>query len=287
MKKSLSGGADTLMLDALREFSLSVGNFRHIQTLAYEITGISLSDHKHNMIYSRLARRLRALNLKSFDEYCALLDAGDAQEVHEFVNAITTNLTAFFRESHHFEFLRTSVLPSIVKKKGESRRIRIWSAGCSTGEEPYSLAMVIKSFPALKSWDVKILATDLDSNVIATAKTGIYSLDRAAKIADEHKKYFLYDKASQRIKVKDAICDLITFKQLNLLHDWPMKGTFDVIFCRNVVIYFDAKTQRQLFDRYANILNEDGYLFIGHSENLHNISDRFTGLGRTVYQRSR
>ncbi len=145
--------------------------------------------------------------------------------------------------------------------------------------------MVVKSFAALSTWDVKVLATDLDSNVVNKAKEAIYTVERAENIPEKFKKFFSIDKSHEKVKIKESVAQLITFKQLNLLNDWPMKGPFDVIFCRNVVIYFDAKTQRQLFSRYADIMSEKSTLFIGHSESLHNISDRFASLGRTIYER--
>lgn len=268
-----------------REFQMSYENFKLIKNLAYKVTGISLSDHKQNMIYGRLARRLRALGLQTFDQYCSLLESDNSAELHEFVNAITTNLTAFFRENHHFEFLQNNLLPQLIKSNARTRKIRIWSAGCSTGEEPYSIAMVLRAFAPIQTWDVKILATDLDSNVVSKGKSGFYSAERISSVPEKYKKSLTINKRTEEVRVHDDVRNLITFKQLNLLHDWPMKGPFDVIFCRNVVIYFDAETQRRLFDRYAQILKPSGHLFIGHSESLNKICNRFDSLGRTIYQR--
>ncbi len=268
-----------------REFPMTEADFSRIKELTFSLTGITLSDHKRNMVYGRLARRLRRLNLETFSHYCELIEKGDKVEVTEFINAITTNLTSFFREGHHFEYLKSQVIPELLVQNAKSRRIRIWSAGCSTGEEPYSIAMVLSTFTQLKNWDVKVLATDLDSNVVQKAKGGIYSVERAEGIPDIYRKYLIVDKAKENVKVKDSTAKLITFKQLNLLHEWPMKGVFDLIFCRNVVIYFNADTQRVLFDRYANLLKEQGHLFIGHSESLHNITTRFKPQGRTIYRR--
>ncbi|WNO07912.1 protein-glutamate O-methyltransferase CheR [Teredinibacter sp. KSP-S5-2] len=268
-----------------REFPMTDKDFKEIQNIAYTRTGISLSHHKKNMIYGRLARRLRRLGLNSFAEYLQIISQDNEVESVEFINAITTNLTSFFRENHHFEYLRSTVLPNLIKRNAKERRIRIWSAGCSTGEEPYSIAMVLKDCAALNSWDVKVLATDLDSNVVQSGKEGVYLRDRAENIPDTYRKFLATDKRHEYVRVKENVRGLITFKKLNLMHDWPMKGPFDVIFCRNVVIYFNAETQRRLFDRYATILKSDGYLFIGHSENLHKVSNRFDSLGRTMYQR--
>lgn len=268
-----------------REFPMTDGDFVRIKKMAYDLSGINLSDHKKNMIYGRLARRLRKLSIANFKDYCDLVQDEHSDELGNFVNSITTNLTSFFREEHHFEFLKTTVFPNLLNSNKASKRIRIWSAGCSTGEEPYSIAMVVKKFTAFANWDVKILATDLDSNVVAKAKSGMYAADRVERVPSDYEKYLQLSKDKTSVRIHPDVAALITFKTLNLLHQWPMKGPFDVIFCRNVVIYFDAQTQRVLFDRYANLLAENAHLFIGHSENLHNISDRFSSKGRTIYQK--
>lgn len=270
-----------------REFEMTYADFQKIRKLAYEITGINLSDQKQNMIYGRLARRLRVLGIRRFDDYCDLIAQKDSPELGDFVNAITTNLTAFFREGHHFDYLKEKLIPDLIKNNLANKRLRIWSAGCSTGEEPYSIAMVFKSFASLSNWDLKILATDLDTNVVAKAKAGIYSQERADTIPAEYQKFVEKNKSDDTVQIKSSVKQLITFKQLNLLNQWPMKGPFDIIFCRNVVIYFDSKTQKMLFNRYADILKSNGHLFIGHSENLHKVCDRFDGLGRTIYKRNR
>ncbi|MBU2985447.1 protein-glutamate O-methyltransferase [Saccharophagus degradans] len=269
-----------------REFPMSMANFETIKRIAMEWTGISLSDHKRNMIYGRLSRRLRALGLSDFSQYCSLLETAPASEKSEFINSITTNLTAFFREIHHFEHLASTVIPNLMRTNAASRKVRVWSAGCSTGEEPYSIAMVFKSFSALKGWDVKILATDLDSNVVAKGASAIYSVDRVEGVPDKYRQCFKRDKSTNNIHIKDSVRELIRFRQLNLLHEWPMRGAFDIIFCRNVVIYFDLPTQKKLFNRYADILTDKGHLFIGHSENLYKVTDRFASIGRTIYQKA-
>lgn len=268
-----------------REFPMTNSDFSEIKALAYSLTGISLTDHKKNMIYGRLSRRIRHLNLSSFYEYCKVIKAENSDEITDFVNSITTNLTAFFRENHHFEFLKSTLIPELIKRNSTTKKIRIWSAGCSTGEEPYSIAMVLKRFKELNHWDVKILATDLDSNVVQKASEAVYAATRTEKLPDGYSQYVQMNKACDQVRVKDNVSELITFKQLNLLHAWPMKGPFDLIFCRNVVIYFDAETQKVLFNRYADLLTNNGHLFIGHSENLHNVSSRFSSLGRTIYKK--
>ena len=276
-----------MTVSANREFVFTDKNFAFIQSLAYDVTGIKLSDHKRNMVYGRLARRLRSLGMDSFDTYCDVLSEKSGDEFTEFVNAITTNLTSFFRESYHFDFLQQTVLPELIRGK-TNKRFRCWSAGCSTGEEPYSIAITIADTAERHRWNAKILATDLDSNVLAKGKSGIYSVDRIESLPEATKKIgFHRHRKNDQVEVKQRFRDLITFKQLNLLHEWPMKGPFDFIFCRNVVIYFDKDTQRILFNKMADLLQPNGYLFIGHSESLHRVSDRFRSQGRTIYQKIR
>ncbi|ALP52682.1 chemotaxis protein CheR [Candidatus Tenderia electrophaga] len=272
-----------------REFEFTDKHFQQIRKLVLEHTGIHLSDIKMDMVYSRLARRLRQLHLNSFTDYLELLAQGDDGELGNFVNSITTNLTSFFREQHHFEYLKATVLPQLMRLNAASKTIRIWSAGCSSGEEPYSLAITVKeAIPDKLGWDVRILATDLDTNVIATGSEGVYTLERVNGLPPAVLKRWFYRGTGERaglVKASSALRDLIIFKQLNLMGDWPVKAGVDVIFCRNVVIYFDKDTQRRLFHRYADILRSDGYLFVGHSETLYKVSERFRLLGKTVYQR--
>lgn len=273
-----------------RDFAFTDKDFRCIQQLVSEHTGIALSDAKQDMVYSRLSRRVRALKLDNFRSYCQLISKEkNDQELIEFVNSITTNLTSFFRENHHFEFLRNELLPQLLRDKQDSRRLRIWSAGCSSGEEPYSLAMVAReSVPA--DWDLRILATDLDSNVLARAASGIYDAERVEGLPRERlKRWFRKGVGNNAGKVRlvPELQSLISFKQLNLMKAWPVNGPLDIIFCRNVVIYFDKPTQRILFDRYADLLHENGHLFVGHSESLFKVSERFKLLGKTIYQRTR
>jgi chemotaxis protein methyltransferase CheR len=275
-----------------REFQFTDGDFEAVRKLLYEHAGISLNDGKRDLVYGRLSRRLRELGYGEFASYLRYLDTpeGDAEMGH-FVNALTTNLTAFFREPHHFEYLAKTVLPEAMRRHAGDRRIRLWSAGCSTGEEPYSIAIVVREVvQACRNWDLRILATDLDSNVVATAKRGRYAAERIAGLSKARaKSWFRHagDPAGSGVQVDSALQELITFKQLNLMHEWPMKGRFDLIFCRNVMIYFDKATQRKLFDRYAEALTDGGYLFIGHSESMHKLSDRFELIGQTMYRKIR
>ena len=272
-----------------RDFHFTDKDFSRIQGLVSEHTGISLSDAKKDMVYGRLSRRLRALNIEKFQDYCSLLEDEHEDELINFTNAITTNLTSFFREPHHFEYLAKTVIPALAKKNAHTKKIRIWSAGCSTGEEPYSIAMtMLENMSGLHGWDIKILATDLDSNVVATASAGIYTHERVNGITKARlSKWFKKGSGehSEKVRVANDLKKLITFKQLNLMHEWPMQGPFDIIFCRNVVIYFDKPTQKVLFDRYYDLMAESGHLFIGHSESLYRVSDKFSLIGNTMYQK--
>lgn len=272
-----------------QEFALQDGDFRKIASLVTATTGIVIDERKRAFIHGRLGRRLRALGLIDFSEYCRVLDGPDgAAERHVLVNAITTNHTSFFREQHHFDYLAKIALPEIVKNGAEKqRRLRIWSAGCSSGEEPYTIAMTLCEAKVPTAWDVKILATDLDTNVLASAGAGLYDEERAESIPPNFRQRYVAAQPDGRVSMNPVLRSMITFKQLNLLHDWPMNGPFDVIFCRNVVIYFDKPTQRRLFSRYADLLKPDGWLIVGHSESLQHLSDRFDLVGRTIYRRTK
>ncbi len=274
-----------------REFAFTDRDYEYLRNLVTTHTGISLGAHKRQLVYGRLTRRLRQLGLDSFEQYCQHVEEHLDEELAELVNAITTNLTAFFRENHHFDHLASSALPDIMSRNAATRRLRIWSAGCSTGEEPYSLAMTVAETCAaqLAVWDMRILATDIDTQVLARAAAGVYPEERIEGIpAARARRWFQRGNGPNagKVKVKDALRSLVVFKRLNLMDEsWPMRGPFDAIFCRNVVIYFDKDTQRRLFDRYANLLAPCGYLYIGHSESLHHVSSRFRLIGRTIYQR--
>jgi chemotaxis protein methyltransferase CheR len=270
------------------DFQLSDAEFDRIRALVREHTGISLADTKRQLVYGRLSRRLRALKLESFSEYIELLERGEPAELEEFTNAVTTNLTSFFREPHHFEYLAQEVLPGVVAKT-PTRRLRIWCCAASTGEEPYSIAMVMREAAGLLTgWDAKLLATDLDSNVLAHGKHGEFTRDRFNTVSGKRISRFFTEVeagSQKKLSASDELRNLITFKQLNLMHEWPMKGPFDVIFCRNVIIYFDKETQRGLFERMAALQRPGDYLFLGHSESLYRVSDRYELIGRTIYRR--
>ncbi|HEY8508670.1 MAG TPA: protein-glutamate O-methyltransferase [Steroidobacteraceae bacterium] len=282
----MDSGTTTVTL-RLREFAFSNEDFYALRALVKEVTGINLSDQKRELVYGRLARRLRALNLKSFREYRELLASDGGQELVQLCNAITTNLTSFFREPHHFDFLRDEVLAPLVASPPPTRRLRMWSAGCSTGEEPYSMAMtVLEAVPDIHRWDIKILATDLDSQVLEHARKGFYSAERVRMLSEERKlRFFRPATDREGYEIAPEVRMLVTFKQLNLMHPFPMKGPLDVIFCRNTVIYFDKDTQRDLFARMSVLQRPGHLLFLGHSETLFKVSDDYSLIGRTIYRR--
>lgn len=273
-----------VQLKEQRDFAFTEQDFRFLAGLASEKTGIVLTEQKRDMVYGRLTRRLRALRLRSFAEYCALLQSdASGEELPHLVNAITTNLTGFFREAHHFDHLREQ---AASWRGQEKRKLRLWSAACSSGMEPYSMAMTLRqSIPDIDRWDAKILATDIDSNMLAVGKAGQYNLSDVERVPAACKSAFVQPLSAERVSMGDDIRRLVAFRQLNLLEEWPMRGKFDVVFCRNVVIYFDKPTKEVLFDRIADQMEPNGWLYIGHSENLHGVSDRFELIGRTIYRR--
>ncbi|MGH8658619.1 MAG: CheR family methyltransferase [Gammaproteobacteria bacterium] len=272
-----------------RLFAFTPKDFDRLRGLVRRHTGISLCALKQDMVYRRLSPRLKELGLTCFAEYCQHLAQGNSDEVEQFTNAITTNLTSFFREPHHFEYLANTVLPELIAQKASLRRLRFWSAGCSSGEEAYSLAMVVKeSLPDLAEWDVRILATDIDSNMLTKAKSGIYSQERVQELSEERlKRFFLKGRGGHRgmVRVVRHLRSLVQFKRLNLVHTWPMRGPFDIIFCRNVVIYFDKETKCATFNRFAELMGNGNHLFVGHSENLFRLSDRFHLVNKTIYRK--
>jgi chemotaxis protein methyltransferase CheR len=280
---------DTQTMMRLREFEFGTEDFEALRKLVKQITGINLSDQKRELVYGRLARRLRALQLQSFAEYRAVLARDGGQEIAQFCNAITTNLTAFFREPHHFDYLREQVLAPMANS-GAARRLRIWSAGCSTGEEPYSLAMtILEALPDIRRWDVRILATDLDSDVLERGRRGVYTEERLKNLTLQRRSRFFLERREREglsYEATPELKSLITFKQLNLMQLLPMRGPLDAIFCRNVVIYFDKDTQRELFARVAQLQQPGNLLFLGHSESLFKVSEQYALIGKTVYRRA-
>jgi chemotaxis protein methyltransferase CheR len=275
-----------------KEFDFTRHDFERVRGLIYQKAGISLADSKQEMVYSRLARRLRATGIASFVTYLDSLEAGRMDgEWESFTNALTTNLTSFFREAHHFPLLAEHALK--VRRQhssGQMSNLTVWCSASSTGEEPYSIAMTLcEAFNTLTP-PVTIVATDIDTNVLATAGAGVYPLERVDKLETERlRRFFLKGKGSQEglVRVRPELRNLVTFKQLNLLSDaWPVQGPFDVIFCRNVMIYFDKATQRRILSRFVPLMKPDALLFAGHSENFLYVSDALRLRGKTVYELS-
>ena len=264
------------------EFDLSDADFERLRELIYLHAGISLSAGKRQMVYSRLIRRLRILGLKDFRDYLLLLEADEGGERQAFTNALTTNLTAFFREPHHFPIL------SEYAKRAERDHLTIWSSACSTGEEAYSIAITMAEAFGSIAAPVRILASDVDTNVLERARFGVYPMERAAKVpADQIRNYFLRGSGAHEgmVKVRPELREMISFRQINLLDaNWGVRGPLDVIFCRNVMIYFNKKTQFEILKRFAAVLAPNGLLFIGHSESLQHAGDLFRLRGKTVYQ---
>mgnify|MGYP001338066038 CR=1 FL=1 len=265
-----------------REFPFSNRDFEEVRKMIYDHAGIALNDAKEDMVYSRLARRLRATGKRSFQEYLALIRSGDKAEWEAFVNSLTTNLTSFFREEHHFPVLAEHV------KRYRGGQIMLWCSASSTGEEPYSMAITVaEAFGTLKP-PVRILATDLDTNVLATAQEGGYPIERLEKMGEERlRRYFQRGTGARAgmAKVREELRALITFRQLNLLDGgWPVRGPFHAIFCRNVMIYFDKPTQYGILQKFAPLLRPDGMLFAGHSESFQHAADLFRLRGKTVYE---
>lgn len=274
---------------SVNEFDFSDKDFQRVKAMVYQFAGIDLNESKKNLVYNRLAKRIRTLGMNRFSEYLDYVEAQGEEEFVNLINAITTNLTFFFREIHHFEYLASHVIPHLLEKNKATKKIRIWSAGCSTGEEPYSLAIVLREVvPA--GWDARVLATDLDTTVVDTAQNGVYNVERLKGVSEARKKRWFLKGSGERsglVKVKPELQQIIDFGQINLMNDWPIRDKIDVIFCRNVVIYFDKPTQSRLFNRYADLLPDDGHLFIGHSESLYKVCDRFELLGQTIYRKIR
>ncbi|HVY06615.1 MAG TPA: CheR family methyltransferase [Burkholderiales bacterium] len=264
------------------EYELSDADFERVRELIHRHAGISLSPAKRQMVYSRLIRRLRTLGLQDFGEYLGLLETDDNGERQAFTNALTTNLTAFFREPHHFPILVEHA------RRLNRRPLKIWSSACSTGEEPYSIAMAMAEAFGVDRDAVRILASDVDTSVLEKARFGAYPTERIGKVPeDQVRKFFLRGTGGREgmVKARPELRDMITFRQINLLEpNWGVRGPLDAIFCRNVMIYFDRKTQYELLSRFAAVLAPDGLLFAGHSESLQHAADLFSLRGKTVYR---
>ncbi len=266
-----------------REFVFTKADFEKVKELIHRHAGIALSDSKQNMVYSRLARRLRMLKLTRFSDYLETIASGNGEEWQSFVNSLTTNLTSFFREKHHFP-----ILADLLKSLADKGDIRLWCNAASTGEEPYSIAITALEALGTRAARVQVLATDIDTNVLATAQAGIYPEESVSRVDDAIlRRYFLRggEKHAGKVRVKPEVQSLVNFRQLNLLDaSWPLSQPFDAIFCRNVMIYFDRPTQRRVLQKFQPLLKPHGRLFVGHSESLGYARDLFHLEGRTVYR---
>ncbi len=268
---------------------LSPEQFSELSKIIYDNFGINLPESKKGLIPRRLNKRLRELQLKDYGEYLDYVENHWDTEEQILANAITTNLTSFFRENHHFEYLADTIIPHFIESNKLQRKLRIWSAACSTGEEAYSIAMVIKHFESqLHGWDIKILATDLDTNILSKAQDGIYLKSQVNEIASRFYKPEFFEPVmgqNDYLQLIPQLKDLIHFKKLNFLDKWPMKGGFDIIFCRNVLIYFDLPLQKQILKNFSTLQSQKDYLIIGHSEGLHGMEIDYNLVGKTIYQK--
>jgi chemotaxis protein methyltransferase CheR len=266
------------------EFELSDADFARAQKLIRQFAGIALGDGKRALVYGRLVPRLRQQGLKRVGAYLERVETDPLEREH-FINSLTTNVTDFFREKHHFEALRTSILPRLYARGGP---VHIWSAGCSSGEEPYTIGLTVLATPPPSSVTVKILAADLDSNVVARAEEGVYPLSKLDPVpVEDRQRGFLKGRGAQSgfACARPELKALVHFRQLNLMAAWPMKGLFDVIFCRNVMIYFDDATRRNLVDRFVSQLAPGGMLMLGHSEAVIGVHPQLRSTGHTMFEK--
>jgi chemotaxis protein methyltransferase CheR len=269
--------------DQYREFKFTEDDFNKVRELIYEKAGISLKPLKQDMVYSRLSRRLRANGISNFRDYLALLEGNNGAEVEAFVNSLTTNLTSFFREQHHFPLLAEH-----VEKQRKTHPISLWCAAASTGEEPYSMAMTMVDTFGSFTPPVTIVASDVDTHVLAKAEAGVYPIESISKLSpDKAKRFFLRGAGAQSgfVRVRPELRALVIFRQVNLLEgNWPIRGPLDAIFCRNVMIYFDKETQLKILERFRPLMRPDGLFFAGHSESFFNATHLFKLRGKTVYE---
>jgi chemotaxis protein methyltransferase CheR len=273
------------------EYPLTRRDLSEIAAMIYSDAGISLNETKASLVYSRLSKHIRALGLPGFRDYCLLVSSpAGAAARREMLSHLTTYFTRFFRENHHFDHLRDEVLPGLLARAKSGGRVRIWSAACSDGQEPYSIALTVLSLlPNAADFDFKILATDIDPKILGLARTGAYDETSLETVSPAMRKQWFQEvdiQGRRKFQVDDRVKRLITFNELNLMAQWPFKGTFDVIFCRNVVIYFDEPTQTKIWSRFAGLLPENGHLYIGHSERVSGEAKHlFDNIGITTYRR--
>ncbi len=272
------------------EYPLTRRDLNEIASMIYSDAGIALNDSKASLVYSRLSKHIRNLGLSGFRAYCQLVSSPEgATERREMLSHLTTNFTRFFRENHHFEHLRDEVLPGLIQRAKSGGRVRIWSAASSDGQEPYSIALtVFQAFPNVLDYDFKILATDIDPKILAIARQGAYDEQALETVSPAMRKQWFKEveiAGRRKWQVDDRLKRLITYNELNLMAQWPFKGKFDVIFCRNVVIYFDEPTQVRIWNRFCELLPVGGHLYIGHSERVSGeAKNDFDNIGITTYR---
>lgn len=268
------------------EFVFTEADFKKIAAMVHGQAGIVLTEGKANLVYSRLAKRLRLIGLRTFREYCELIESDDGKDERQaMIAAMTTNVTRFFREPHHFEYLKNQVLPKLVERARKGGRVRLWSAACSSGEEPYSIAMTLLDLlPEAPKLDVRILATDIDTNMLAKGRNGVYGGTALSSIPTQYHKFLNKTRQSEDFQVGETAMSLVRFNELNLLGSWPMRGKFDTIFCRNVMIYFDEDTQNRIWSKFAESLMPHGSLCIGHSERIMLDTLPFELVAQTTYR---
>lgn len=272
MRESLISISEKDCLIKNSEYSFTKEDLSLISEIVKNEVGIVLSESKANLVYSRLTKRIRKLGFSTFSDYCSYIKSQDGDEERkEMLAALTTNVTSFFREPHHFEHLRNKVLPDLIKRAKLGDRIRIWSAACSSGQEAYSIGLtLLNMMPDANNYDIRILATDIDKNILVKACEGIYEKTLLSSIPkDLQVKWFkTFDAHEDFFQVGDKLRKIVSFRLLNLIGDWPMKKKFNVVFCRNVAIYFDSNTQEKLWQRLVSKLDNDGVLYVGHSERI-------------------
>lgn len=287
-------GVNKSMLESiLDDLVLSEDEFRLVSDLVYQHCGINLHDGKRELVRARLAKRLRTLNIRSFSEYIQYaVNDPTGNEFTALIDSLSTNLTSFFRETQHFDFLYQTFYPSLIRRKKESGRLRIraWSAGCSSGEEPYTIAItLLDALQGQGHWDVKVLATDISTKVLALAKAGRYDARRVEPLTPQQKQKYLVPvrrNGQTEYEMARSVRDLVLFGHLNLMEDWPIRPPVDFIFCRNLMIYFDKPTQQKLVNRFWNLLDAGGILFTGHSESLTGIDHKFQYVQPTIYRKA-
>jgi len=276
----------------MNEVTLSENDFRRISDMVYQHCGINLHAGKKELVRARLAKRVRLGKFRTFQDYMKnVLEDKTGKEFSTLVDSLSTNLTSFFRERQHFDFLNTDFLPPLLEQKRKKRcfKLRVWSSGCSSGEEPYSIAItLLDAVEGAGRWDIKVLATDISTSILETARRGVYDSERVEPVPALQKNRYLIPRKLNREKVyevSERLRDVVVLRYLNLMKDWPIKGPLDFIFCRNVMIYFDKSTQERLVNRFWELLEDGGVLFTGHSESLTGIEHKFNYVQPTIYMK--